>query len=142
MSTASLSPYLLSLSAMKEKAEDVAAQAKHLADTLRAEYARQLLRDAFPGHTRAVFTRDFNEDEPAPTRLLSADDETAALDLSKEAEDYSALTPELKQAVVDAELQIVQIGSDIDILEHLDPGEVEYDDGVDFTLDLTTEATA
>ncbi|MFB7919527.1 hypothetical protein [Streptomyces sp. NPDC056061] len=142
MSNVFVPPHIQSLSVMKERAESVAAEVKHLADALRVEYTRQLLQNTFPRHTRAVFTRDFDEDEPTLTRLLSADDEVATLDLSNQGEDYHTLTNELKTVVNEAEQQITRIGSDIDIFEHLDPGEVERDDGIDFILDLTAGATA
>lgn len=135
MST-SITPHIGSLGAFTERAVKVAAEAKHLADSLRAEYARQLLHEHFPGHTLAVFARNWDEDNPALIQLLSANDAYPDLDLMKPAPDFDDLPQDKRAAVIEAEAKIVAIGADDDILEHLDPGAEEHQDWTEFVLYL------
>ncbi len=137
--TAAGTPHIQTLQLMKDMAEDVAARAKRSADTLRTEYARQLLRGAFPGHSLAVFARQWDQHEPTLVQLLSSRVDSADLDLAGDAGDFSALTPTAKRAITQAERQIVRIGSDEDILEHLLAGDAEHDGWYEFNLPLHTQ---
>lgn len=135
MST-TVAPHIGSLKAFTEHAVRVAAEAKHLADSLRAEYARQLLHEHFPNHALAVFARNWDEDQPSLIQLLSANDAASDLDLMKPAPDFEDLPQEKRAAVIDAEAKIIAIGSDDEILEYLDPGAEEHQDWTEFVLYL------
>jgi hypothetical protein len=134
VSTAEIRPHVRSLELMKSRAESVAADAKHLADSLRAEYARLLLAEAFPGYTLAVFARSWGEDSPRLLQVLSDRRDQIDIDLS---ESNPAALPQAQQtAVYAAQLQITLIGSDDEILEHLDPGETDHEGWEEFVLYL------
>lgn len=136
-STAELRPHVRSLELMKSRAENIAANAKHLADSLRAEYARLLLAEAFPGYALAVFARDWEEDEPKLLQLLSDRRDLDDIDLTLS--NPAALPEEQRRAAYEAQLQIRLIGSDEEILEHLDPGETEHEGWEEFVLYLDAD---
>ncbi len=134
--TAERPPHIVSLGQLKAKSEDVAARAKHVADTLRADYAAQLLHAVFPEHTLAIFARHWDEAEPALVQLLSRTSRVPDLEFSKGHSDFDALQTHEKSALINAEQEIMKIGSDDDILEHLDPGAEEHRDWTEFVLYL------
>lgn len=136
-STAEVPPHVRSLELMKSRAENVAASAKHLADTLRAEYARLLLAEAFPGYTLAIFSRNWDEDEPKLLQILSDHRDLDDIDLSLSSP--AALPADQQSAAYAAQLQIRLIGSDDEILEHLDPGETEHEGWEEFVLYLDAD---
>lgn len=130
-------PSMKSLAAMRDRAEDVATRAKTMADTLRVAYARELLREAFPGYTLAVFARDWNEDQPLLLQILSDQPDQVDIDLSLSSPAF--LPDDQRLAAYEAQLQIAKIGSDEEILEHLDPGEIEHEGWEEFMLSLAAE---
>lgn len=136
-STAEVPPHVRSLELMKNRAESVAASAKHLADALRAEYARLLLVEAFPGYALAVFARNWEEAEPKLLQILSDRRDLTDVDLSLSSP--AALPADQQRAAYEAQLQIRLIGDDDAILEHLDPGETEHEGWEEFVLYLAAD---
>jgi hypothetical protein len=107
--------------------------AKTTADAARAEHAKALLSDAFPQHTLAVFTRNWDQDEPHLLQLISG---AEGVDDLQVWEERDRLSPEQLHAVNQAEIAIVLIGADDDILEHLDRSDEFHEDWVEFDLPL------
>lgn len=133
--------HVRSLGLLKESAERVAGEAKHLADSLRAEYARLLIAEAFPEHTLAIFARNWDEEKPMLIQLLAGQTDIADLDLQEDPE-LDSIAPEKRKLLIEAERAIQVIGSDDDILRHLSPGETEHGDWTEFQLVLHPEDEA
>lgn len=133
---ADIPPHIQSLKRMKDQAEDVEARAKTLADALRADYAANLLHDAFPDYALAIFARRWDEDEPALLQLLSAEADKPDLELGNDERSFIDLPEDKKSIVIEAERSVIRIGSDQDILDHLDPGDTEHDDWYEFVMHL------
>lgn len=119
--------------AERQVAEVALSEAKNKADAARAEYAAALLGETFPQHTLAVFTRNWDQDEPHLLQLISGAEGVEDLEVWEERDQ---LSPEQLHAVNQAEIAIVLIGSDDDILEHLDPSDEYHNDWVEFDLPL------
>lgn len=135
--------HLQSLERMKHKAENVAERAKDLADSLRSDYAAQLLADAFPDHTHVTFSRHWDDDFPTIDTIRDEAGMAEPIHLRQaDAPDYDRLSATQRHAVAHGELQIISIGSDDDILKHLQPGEVHSNERTVFVLALTTPAKA
>lgn len=130
--------HVRSLGMLKESAERVAGEAKHLADSLRAEYARLLIAEAFPGHTLAIFARNWDEEKPVLIQLLTNQPQSTDLDLQEDPE-LESIAPEKRKLLIEAERAIQIIGSDDDILQHLSQGETEHADWTEFQLVLRPE---
>lgn len=124
------------IDAEREDAEKVLAEAKTAADALRAEHAAAALRQAFPQHTLAVFTRAWDEDGPKLYQLLSSQEGVDDIDLE---EDGEKLTREQLVACSVADRAIRLIGSDDEIYEHLDLPDEEHQDWTEFDLSLVPE---
>lgn len=138
-----------SLAEARIVAEQVLADAKAQADTLRAAHARAVLMHAFPHYSLAVYQRIWDQDRPRLLRLLAdADAPSGVEDLDVPAlfaaelgpnraeQGLPVLSTEELQALDRAESAIAAIGSDDDVLEVLDAGEQEHEDWFEFTLAL------
>lgn len=143
-----IAPHLASLAAFAEQATDVAARAKHLADSLNVELARQTLAEVFPQHTLAVFSQRLDEEDAVRLiQILSDSPDVADLDGTDDNPDtgpkLAFLAPDHVRAVYAAEHLIRQIGTAYQILTHLEPGESEHEGWTEFQLPLrSSTATA
>lgn len=135
--TTYIPPHVGSLKLLTDRAADVAANAKHLADQLRTHYAKALLKEAFPDHTLAVFARNWDEDQPSLLQLLSDRADVDDIDLSHDEDGH--LSRSQKSALAAAEHQIRLIGPDDDLLDHLESGQEDHSDWFEFQLSLSDD---
>ena len=132
--TTHIPPHIGSLKLLTDHAVNVAADAKHLADQLRTHYAKALLKESFPDHTLAIFIRNWDEDRPSLLQLLSHGAGVDDIDLTDDEDAH--LSSEQDKALAAAEHQIRLIGSDDDLLNHLDPSDEDHGDWFEFQLPL------
>lgn len=127
---------LAQINAEHTAAERVLAAAKAAVDSLRAEHATVALRQAFPLHTLAVFTRHWDEPGPRLRQLLSdqADVEDIYFD------DEVGLDRGEATACSVAENAIRRMGADDDIWMHLRKPDEPHEGWCEFQLPLRPDA--
>lgn len=119
------------------------ATALSLANKMRTRHARAVLVEAFPQHSLAVFTRNWDQDEPRLIQLLApADADTSVLDLDlTDDEVVHALTSGQQSAINTADMAIRLIGdraNDEELWNHLEAPDEEREDWYEFQLDITS----
>lgn len=125
--------HIVSAKTFMRHAEQVAADAKHLADRSRIDYVRLMLAHAFPGYETAVFRRAWDENDPTLVRIESS----AAPSIATDGDD-SDLSTEQRDAIFDAEhrVRLVHAGIDDNLAAHLDENEHSHGEWTEYTLPL------
>ena len=109
---------------------------KAIHDQALAEHAHQLMAGAFPDHEVVIFARNWDEDAPHLLQVLTSRADIEEYDGSIEKSRPTWMTRQQWAALIEAERSIAHIGSDDEILQHLDPGETEHEDWTEFQLNL------
>lgn len=131
-----------SIAADRALAETHLATAQSLTNKLRARHAHAVLVKAFPHHSLAVFTRNWDQDEPRLIQLLAPADADAAIQDIDVTDDelVQSLPIEQQRAINIADMAIRLIGdrsNDEELWNHLDAPDEEREDWYEFQLDLT-----
>lgn len=134
------------ITADRSLAEAHLATAQSLVNKLRTRHAHTVLAEVFPHHSLAVFTRNWDQDEPHLIQLLApADAHESILDLDlTDDEVVQTLTIEQQRAINTADMAIRLIGdraNDEELWNYLDAPDEVREDWYEFQLDLTNDTT-
>jgi hypothetical protein len=125
--------HIVSAKTFMRHAEQVAADAKHLADRSRIDYVRLMLAHAFPGYETAVFRRAWDENDPTLLRIESSAEPSITTD-----GDDSDLSADRTHAIFEAEhrVRLVHAGIDDNLAAHLDENEHSHGEWIEHALPL------
>lgn len=135
--TNTIAPHIASMRLMARRANDVADEARELADEINIAYVKLVLDEEFPEHDLVIFARYDDVDDIQLIQALSRDASVNDIDLTED--DGPDLVSRQRDAALLAEALLNQIGGDARLLKHLDSGEHDHDGWTEYQLSLHDE---
>lgn len=123
-----------------EDAQETADRAQFIADDIGLQRAAALLAQAYPDGTLAVFSREWDQDEPMLIQIICQTEDDILVDKQTFLGHTDPLALFRRHAVIMAENAMAQIKSDETRYEHIlvEPGSELHAGWIEFDLDLKT----